>query len=68
MRWRATARSQGDGRYNMTEGSISVEHLEELLAVNARLQHLVCELLLKNQELRTQLSAEEENPHGLDPL
>ncbi len=52
----------------MTEGSISVEHLEELLAVNARLQHLVCELLLKNQELRTQLSAEEENPHGLDPL
>ncbi len=44
----------------MTEDCICMEHLEELEAANTRLQLLVSELLLKNQELRIRLSAEDD--------
>ena len=45
----------------MPTDCIAIERLEELQENNARLRILVCEFLLKNQELRTQLSAEEDN-------
>lgn len=37
-----------------TEDSVSEEHLYELQEAIARLQLLVCELLVKNQQLRFQ--------------
>ena len=50
----------GIAGFSMTEDCISMEPLDELEETNTRLRLLVCELLLKNQELRTQLSAEED--------
>ena len=43
----------------MTEDCISMESHEELQEACTRLQVLVSELLMKNQELRSQLAAEE---------
>lgn len=45
----------------MAEGSHSVEHAEEPQEECARLRLLVCELLLRNQELRAKLAAEEDS-------
>ncbi len=45
----------------MIENCISMERFEELKEINGRLRLLVGELLLKNQTLRTQLCAEEDN-------
>jgi hypothetical protein len=47
----------------MAEDSISLEPLEELQKANTRLRLLVCELLLKNEELRGQLSAKNYTLH-----
>ena len=52
----------------MAEDSISLEPLEELQKANTRLRLLVCELLLKNEELRCQLSAGEDRPQELPAL
>ena len=49
----------------MTEDCISMESVKELQEEHARLRILVCELLLRNQELRTRLSAEEGRPREL---
>jgi hypothetical protein len=46
------------GRVSATIGSDSEEYFEELQEVIARLQALVCELLLKNQQLRFQRADE----------
>jgi hypothetical protein len=51
----------------MMEDCISMEPLEELQEANTRLRLLVRELLLRNQELRIQLAAEEENILELHP-
>ena len=48
-----------NGGHHMTENCICMERLEELEEANSRLQVLVSELLLKNQELRIQLSTSE---------
>ncbi|MFL6307382.1 MAG: hypothetical protein ACJ72H_27940 [Candidatus Sulfotelmatobacter sp.] len=40
------------------EDIISAERLDELRAANVRLQLLVCELLMKNQQLRLQRADE----------
>jgi len=40
------------------EDSVGEEPLEELREANSRLKILVCELLLKNQQLRSQRSHE----------
>lgn len=50
-----------DGGYNMTENCISMESVEEFHEEYARLRLLVWELLRKNEQLRTQLSGEEES-------
>jgi hypothetical protein len=41
-----------------TEDSVLAERLEELQETNSRLQILVCELLVKNQQLRVQRADE----------
>jgi hypothetical protein len=40
------------------EDCVSAESLDELQEANARLQLLICELLVKNQKLRFRLAAE----------
>ena len=52
----------------MTDDCIYMERLEELQEANARLQFLVSELLLKNQELRIQLAAKVDSLQKLHPL
>ena len=42
----------------MAEDSFTVERLKQLQEANTTLQVLVCELLLKNQELRVQLATQ----------
>ena len=42
------------------EDSDAAEHLEGLRATNLRLQLLVCELLVKNQQLRFQCAKEQD--------
>jgi hypothetical protein len=49
----------------MTEDSLAVERLQELQEANTSLQLLVCELLLKNQELRVQLATLRDCPEEL---
>lgn len=49
----------------MTEDSLTVERLQELQEANTSLQLLVCELLLKNQELRAQLATQGDCPQEL---
>ena len=51
----------------MIEDCICMERLEELQEANTRLELLVSELLLKNQELRIQLSAGEHSFQELHP-
>jgi hypothetical protein len=46
--------SQLHGSYAMEEDSVSAERLDELQEAIVRLQLLVCELLVKNQQLRYQ--------------
>ena len=41
-----------------TKDSVLAERLEELQETNSRLQILVCELLVKNQQLRVQRADE----------
>jgi hypothetical protein len=41
------------------EGSVLAERLDELQETNSRLQLLVCELLMKNQQLRFQRDDEQ---------
>ena len=65
LRVRATSLISG---YNMTDDCIYMERLEELQEANARLQFLVSELLLKNQELRIQLAAKVDSLQKLHPL
>jgi hypothetical protein len=52
----------------MIEDCISAECIEELQEEYARLRLLVCELLLKNEELRIQLSAGEDSLQELHRL
>jgi hypothetical protein len=49
----------------MTEDSLTVECLQGLQEANTTLQFLVCELLLKNQELRVQLATLRDCPEEL---
>ena len=51
----------------MTEDSLTVECLQELQQANTTLQFLVCELLLKNQELRVQLATQRDCLEELHP-
>src|ERR1700747_1877593 len=50
---------------HMTEDSLTVECLQELQETNTTLQFIVCELLLKNQELRVQLATQRDCPEAL---
>ena len=52
----------------MEEDGFTVERLKELQEVNTRLELLVCELLLKNQNLRVQLATERESFEDLHSL
>ena len=53
----------------MAADGVSTDSLEELKEANTRLQRLVSELLLTNQELRTQLSTEiaQQSAHEVSP-
>lgn len=57
-----------NGGYKMIEDCISMERLEELKEANTRRWLLVCELLLKKQKLRTQLSAEGQSSRATPPI
>ena len=52
----------------MEEDGFTVERLKELQEVNTRLELLVCELLLKNQNMLVQLATERESFEDLHSL
>jgi hypothetical protein len=49
---------QSHNESDTVEDCVSAESVDELQEANARLQLLICELLVKNQELRFRIAAE----------